>query len=213
MYYPGQFIVHHETSSDLIVMKTGTFGMLYWKPGSTMNGTVVQQFTLEEGSPILLTTNLLNIRSEPINYDVQALKYTYGLTISTEKLFEMLQNHYLDYSFFMSVYNLHLKDKDAYAYSPCEFCDGDRHNRFECTKLHYIPSKTEVVWKHVYSEGEPARREYEPRHKGLNSHIYYMRKALFGPIEKSNRLPREDFEGEQEEFEIDQAEQFPMFSK
>lgn len=61
-------------------MRSGTFGLAYWKPRSQMNESIIQSISIQDDKPdgMLITTNLLE-KNQDINYDIMALTYSYGI--------------------------------------------------------------------------------------------------------------------------------------
>ena len=62
-------------------MRSGEFGLSYWKPKSVLNGSIVQSISMEdETTGLLITTNVLT-KGDSLNYDIVAQKYSYGLQL------------------------------------------------------------------------------------------------------------------------------------
>lgn len=63
-------------------MRSGEFGLSYWKPKSVLNGSIVQSISMEENETtgLLITTNILT-KGNSLNYDIVAQKYSYGLQL------------------------------------------------------------------------------------------------------------------------------------
>jgi hypothetical protein len=48
VYYPGEYIIKFRTGNhNIIIIRSGQFGLSYWKPRSFMNGAIVQSISIE----------------------------------------------------------------------------------------------------------------------------------------------------------------------
>jgi hypothetical protein len=99
-------------------MKSGQFGLSYWKPSSEMNGTIVQSITLDGASRkgALVTTNILTKDSQ-LTYDVVSITYSYGMQMSFEAFLTILKESNLDYYYYRSVLDRHEKEPNPYDYA------------------------------------------------------------------------------------------------
>jgi hypothetical protein len=63
-------------------MRSGKFGLSYWKPKSVLNGSIVQSICMEDNQTtgLLITTNVLT-KGDSLNYDIVAQRYSYGLQL------------------------------------------------------------------------------------------------------------------------------------
>lgn len=68
--------------NKVIIIRSGTVGLTFFKQACEMNGTVVQKIKIkqDENLPVLITTNILS-RYSLISYDIITLKYTFGLVL------------------------------------------------------------------------------------------------------------------------------------
>ena len=133
-------------------MKSGQFGLAYWKPSSEMNGTIVQSITLD-GTTMkgaLVTTNILS-RDSQLTYDVVSITYSYGMQMNLETFLDILKDSNLDYYYYRSVLDRHEKESNPYDYAECEYCPKEYHTKFDCVRLHYIPIRSERFLRHQNS--------------------------------------------------------------
>lgn len=96
----------------------------------------------------------------------------------------ILKESKLDYSFYMNILDKHEKLINPYEHTMCEYCANEYHTRFDCTRLHYIPLKSEVIYHYVKRQGRPVQRgsssnAFKAKPK---IHSYTLRKSFFQPL-------------------------------
>lgn len=165
VYYPSEFILKSRFGSDeVIIIRKGEVGFTYWKPLCKLNGTVIQKIEIScTKKAYLLTTDILS-RISNLNYDIKALKYTYGMVLPFEEFMSIIKNSKIDYNFYISLLDKHSCQNNQYDYIKCEHCTTSKnqlfHSYFQCPKLHYIPFKSEVIVRHLYKDKKHKQARY-----------------------------------------------------
>ncbi len=69
----------------MIIMRSGMISLKYWRKGSDVNGSTVQTIAIKEKElkGLHISTNVFS-NDSPINYDVIAEKYSFGMRLSRE---------------------------------------------------------------------------------------------------------------------------------
>ena len=117
----------------------------------------------------------------------------------------------MDYYFYRSVLDRHEKMPNTYDYVICEYCQ-QYHTKFECTRLHYIPTKSEVILRKRNSPGKPAVRMEKYRKNRLYKHAYLLRKMFFELLEKALNVSREELPMD-DDLNLDEPYDFSMYFK
>ena len=122
---------------SIMILKTGTVGLAYKKYGSYLNGTIVQEVSVEEKevltpdgtfedkmTPVLLNTDFLS-QTKKINYDIIAQNYSFVYLISYSDFYEVIKVSEIDASYFFSIRHKHSIVQNEWEQIVCEYCSKE----------------------------------------------------------------------------------------
>jgi hypothetical protein len=133
---------------NLLILKGGEIGFTCKKPGCDYNSTVIDQLKiLNLADPILISLGF--IKNPRLSYEIKSLAYSVLYFLGHEDILSILKGSQTDHELYC-----HLRDKsqsmpDEFELFACETC-RERHTKFTCPKLHYIPIKQNVTDRHIY---------------------------------------------------------------
>ena len=83
-------------------------------------------------------------------YEIKSLVYSVIYWLDYDKLISTLKESTMDYMHFCFLRDKNRSVIDEFEVVPCEFCPGQKHTKFTCPKLHFIPLAQHVIHKEMH---------------------------------------------------------------
>ena len=146
--HPEEIVQHLDDPHNLLILKGGEIGFTCKKPGCKYNSTVIDQLkVLNLANPVLISLGF--IRNPRLTYEIKSLAYSVLYFLDYESILGILKASQMDYEHYCLLKDRMLNIPDEFELFNCEICK-EKHTKFTCPKLHYIPIKQHVTDRYIH---------------------------------------------------------------
>ena len=149
--HPEQLLRRVDDEKNLLILREGTIGFTAKRRNCKFNDMTIDRVkVLDNERPFILGLEFLT-RHKP-NYEIKSLEYSVIYSLSYDDLISILKDSHMDYLLFCFLRDKNKSTPDEFEVLECEICkNGQKHTKFSCPRLHYIPLHQIVIYKENHS--------------------------------------------------------------